>query len=607
MPRNGDLIRALAGWLHPAESVQPAASVPPAAPGPGHVRGALPSTPMRIRYSLERVDSPGARRDLPPGRYVLGRDPSCDVVIEADGISRRHAEIEVLEDRGIAIRDLGSRNGTRVDDQPIRAGAWSGDVVLRLAAARLVLRERRPGLDEIAALHGGAVPSGPSESADRPAQPTNLVTLGRQLEAIARDTLGAGASSPRAPAIDQLLARWREALACSAIRIVRRDGGAVIAAAGDVEDHGVVVAEDEQVLVEVVGAEPLARAALADLARALLVFGVPMLASGPAAARLARNIVPAGPVASANPAMREATERLARVAAAPISILLLGETGVGKDVLARFIHLSSPRHEGPYLAINCAALPRDLLEAELFGVERGAATGVEARSGLFERASGGTLFLDEIGDTGADLQVRLLRALEDGSVHRIGGQRAVPIDVRVIAATNRDLRKEIEAGRFRLDLFHRLAGFVAAVPPLRARREDIVPLVLHFYRSMLQAVGRSSPGITSAALAALARWPWPGNIRELRQVVEGAVALLDDGEALDLMHLPPELADDAPRRDDLTLERRLLAAERDALVTALAAAGGQHERAWQLLGIGKTTFYKKLREHDLMRADDRVG
>jgi transcriptional regulator with AAA-type ATPase domain/pSer/pThr/pTyr-binding forkhead associated (FHA) protein len=561
---------------------------------------------MRIRYSLERVDSPGARRDLAPGRYVLGRDPSCDVVIAADGISRRHAELEVLEDRGIAIRDLGSRNGTRVNDQPIRAGAWSGDVVLRLAATRLVLRERSPGLDEIAASHGGAVPSSPTESADRPVQPTNLVTLGRQLAAIARDTLG-GTSSPRTPGVDELLARWREVLACSAIRLVRRDGGAVIAAAGNVEDHGVVVAEDEQVLVEVVGAEPLARAALADLARALLVFGIPMLATGPPSARLARSVVPAGPVASANPAMRETTERLARVAAAPISILLLGETGVGKDVLARFIHSSSPRHEGPYLAINCAALPRDLLEAELFGVERGAATGVEARSGLFERASGGTLFLDEIGDTGADLQVRLLRALEDGSVHRIGGQRAVPIDVRVIAATNRDLRKEIEAGRFRLDLFHRLAGFVAAVPPLRARREDIVPLVLHFYRSMLQAIGRSSPGITSAALAALASWSWPGNIRELRQVVEGAVALLDDGEALDLMHLPPEIAGDAPRRDDLTLERRLFAAERDALVTALAAAGGQHARAWRLLGVGKTSFYKKLREHELMRGDDCNG
>ena len=248
---------------------------------------------------------------------------------------------------------------------------------------------------------------------------------------------------------------------------------------------------------------------------------------------------------------------------------------------------------------------REVPLAELFGVERGAATGVEARPGLFEQAHGGSLFLDEVGDTAAETQVRLLRALEDGRLVRVGGRKPVVVDVRVIAATNRDLDAEVAAGRFRLDLYHRLAGHTARIPPLRERPEDIAPLALHFFRQALAGSGRRSAGITAAALLALQQWRWPGNVRELRQAIERAAILLDDGGALDREHLPQALRGGPPPGvDALLLDTALARAEREALILALTVAGGEHERAWALLGIGKTSFYKKLREHGLGRGGD---
>ena len=242
----------------------------------------------------------------------------------------------------------------------------------------------------------------------------------------------------------------------------------------------------------------------------------------------------------------------------------------------------------------------------MFGVERGAATGVEARPGLFEQAHGGSLFLDEVGDTAPETQVRLLRALEDGRLLRVGGRKPIMVDVRVIAATNRDLDAEVVAGRFRLDLYHRLAGYTARIPPLRERSEDIAPLALHFFQQALGAQRPTQPGHYRRGAAGAAALALAG---QCARTAPGDRARGDPARRGRGARPQPSArgacaAGPAPAADALRLEPALLHAERNALLAALAVAGSEHERAWTLLGIGKTSFYKKLREHGLSRGGD---
>lgn len=555
---------------------------------------------MRLRYNLEWLDSGQPRRDLEAGRYLLGRGGRSDLIFDAPGVSREHAELVVCADRGVLLRDLGSTNGTRVDGERIVEGAFGGDIDLVLGSVSLRLREHRPGLDELAVVLGGkdfaagAAAAMPAAAAS----PTAVSELIRELRTACSTCRPAPAAWP-ADALTALLQRWVAQLGIE--RLQWRHGSSVVALAGACDEAELQLYLDEsgwrllgdplppaqaRDLAEV--AAELTRWALPSVPDSGLVQGVPPLRDWPG-------------LPSAAAAMRAVLEPLARAAPSTISVLLLGETGVGKELVAQWLHRSSPRANATLLAINCAALPRDLLEAELFGVERGAATGVEARPGLFERAHGGTLFLDEIGDTTPETQVRLLRVLETGELSRVGGRASIRVDVRLLCATHRELGQEVEAGRFRADLYHRIAGYCARIPPLRERGEDIAPLAIHFFQQALRRSGRSSPGITAAALLALQRWHWPGNVRELRQAIEHALVVLHDGEALDRVHLPETLRGSAPTRAELRLDYQLAQAERDALVTALALAGGQMERAWNLLGIGKTSFYKKLREHGLGR------
>lgn len=564
---------------------------------------ALRTPRMRLRYNLEWLGSDLPRRDLAPGRYLLGRGGRSDLVFDVPGVSREHAELIVCADRGLLVRDLGSTNGTRVDGVRISEGAWHGDIDLALGSVQLRLRERG-GLDALAlALDGNAAtPVAPADGQPT-AAPTAVQNLLRELrqalEAARPDTSGAWP----AEALARLLHGWRESVEASALRLQRGDGDAVLAQAGATPAHPLPVIAERAGWQLAGDPAPSAARALAEAGGELLRWAMPAA------------VLPAEPpaeaprdwpgLASAAPAMRAALAPLERVSAATLPVLLLGETGVGKELIAHWVHRRSPRRGGPFLAFNCAALPRELLEAELFGVERGAATGVEARPGLFEQAHGGSLFLDEVGDTAAETQVRLLRALEDGRLVRVGGRKPIVVDVRVIAATNRDLDAEVAAGRFRLDLYHRLAGHTARIPPLRERPEDIAPLALHFFRQALARSGRRSAGITAAALLALQQWRWPGNVRELRQAIERAAILLDDGGALDREHLPQALRGGPPPGvDALLLDTALARAEREALILALTVAGGEHERAWALLGIGKTSFYKKLREQGLGRGGE---
>ena len=304
-------------------------------------------------------------------------------------------------------------------------------------------------------------------------------------------------------------------------------------------------------------------------------------------------------------AMRRLQVFLEKVAATTSTVLLLGESGTGKELAASTIHTRSPRAAGPFVAINCASIPEQLLESELFGHERGAFTGAVAQhDGVFVRAHGGTLFMDEIGELSPAAQARLLRVLESRTLLRVGGSREVNVDVRVIAATHRDLPQMVREGRFREDLLYRLSVLQTHLPPLRERREDIPALVDHFTRALGEGIGRRIDSVAPAALEALTRYRWPGNIRELRNVIERAL-VLGEGSVLDLDDLPPELAHAgaAPRGPRLAAAeapvRPLAELEREAIARALEVTEGNKARAAALLGIDRTTLYRKLKDLDL--------
>lgn len=243
------------------------------------------------------------------------------------------------------------------------------------------------------------------------------------------------------------------------------------------------------------------------------------------------------------PAFRHALELLRKAAATHVTVLLTGETGVGKERFARALHALSPRRDGPFVAVNCAALPADLIESELFGAEKGAYTGAHtARAGRFERANGGTLFLDEIGDMPLPAQAKLLRVLQDGEVERLGGGAPRKVDVRVVAATHVDLEEAVARGRFRSDLFYRLHVFPIRIPPLRERQEDIEPLARYLIRRFAAQHGKHTIGLSDRALEAMHRHPWPGNVRELENLIERGVILVASGTRIDAEHLFPTLA-----------------------------------------------------------------
>jgi DNA-binding NtrC family response regulator len=286
-------------------------------------------------------------------------------------------------------------------------------------------------------------------------------------------------------------------------------------------------------------------------------------------------------------------KQIALACASDAPVLVTGETGTGKELVARAIHRHGPRSSRPFVPVNCGALPEGLLESELFGHVRGAFTGAVAdKRGLFEEARGGTLFLDEIGEMSPALQVRLLRTLESGEVRPVGSPRATSVDVRVIAATHRDLERAAKEGSFRQDLFYRLHVFAIRIPPLRERREDIPLLAAHFLAA-LSAQGRGTASATSAAVAALAAHDWPGNVRELENTLE-RLAVESRGGAIDVADLPPQFRErpeplEAPLFAGLpTLEEM----EKRYLRHVLAAVKGNRSRAAEALGIDRRTLYR---------------
>jgi two-component system nitrogen regulation response regulator NtrX len=320
-----------------------------------------------------------------------------------------------------------------------------------------------------------------------------------------------------------------------------------------------------------------------------------------------------------SPALRRLRAEIAQAAPSNGRVLIFGENGTGKELVARAIHAQSHRAAAPFVEVNCAAIPEELIESELFGHTKGAFTGaLAARKGKFELADGGTLFLDEIGDMSLKTQAKVLRALQEQRIEPVGGAGGVDVDVRVIAATNKDLEAEIRCGRFREDLYFRLNVIPFQVPPLRERREDVPLLTRHFLKLLSAEHGRRPREVSSEALAVLARLQWPGNVRELRNILERLV-IMTPGEVIELHHLPASLAPGPP---DLAAEAKdptagaledatLLAAreefERRYILQRYRECGGNMSRTAEALGVERSNLYRKMKAYGLLPARRDLG
>jgi Nif-specific regulatory protein len=307
------------------------------------------------------------------------------------------------------------------------------------------------------------------------------------------------------------------------------------------------------------------------------------------------------PMIGNSAALRQVMDMVSRVAGSNATVLLLGETGTGKEVTARQIHTASPRNDRAFIAINCAALPETLLESELFGHEKGAFTGAHAdKMGRFELADRGTIFLDEIGDISMSTQVKLLRVLQEKEFVRVGGTKTISTDVRIIAATNRDLRAAMEKGGFREDLYYRLNVFPINLPPLRQRREDIPLLVEHFIQISATQLGCPRPGVGDDAMALLASYHWPGNIRELQNVMERAV-LMADGATLSPSHLPREIVGEESFGPSEKAESSLWGYEKALIVKALRENNWNQSKAARSLGISRDNLRYRVKKFGIAR------
>ena len=315
-----------------------------------------------------------------------------------------------------------------------------------------------------------------------------------------------------------------------------------------------------------------------------------------------------------SPKMHKIFETVERVSSSDASVLVQGESGTGKELMARAIHYTSPRKNKPFVPVNCAALPDTLLESELFGYDEGAFSGARRRKpGRFEIADGGTIFLDEVGDLPLAMQPKILRAAEEKIIERLGGTRRIPVDVRIVAASNRDLRQEVKEGRFRQDLYFRLAVITVSIPPLRDRKEDILVLADHFLREFCTDLGRPSPSLSDAAASALLAHDWPGNVRELKNAMQHLALLCDDSviepQSLPgwlLMEGPPWIAvraDSDPLDTPLSLKeskrRTFVETEKRQIAEALRIFDGNRTRAAEYLGISRRSLQLKIKHYGL--------
>jgi DNA-binding NtrC family response regulator/pSer/pThr/pTyr-binding forkhead associated (FHA) protein len=533
---------------------------------------------------------------------VFGRSQAAQIWIDHDAVSRRHA---IVRRKGatVTVEDLGSRNGTLVNGSPITSPRRlsPGDEVtvgptIAILATTTAMR-RRLAVGTLTELEDRL--SAEVDRALRYHRTLGLVMLrfeghpdavAARLESVAGELRRMDFIAEYGP--DEF-----------AVVLPEADPGATVSVAKRVSGNR------DRVTVHVGTASfPTDGTAVGELIGSARASLRGARAGGKRADReTAGKVALAGKqVVIVDPVMKQVYTLARQCAASTITVLIVGETGSGKEVVAEAVHRFSPRAEKPYVRLNCASLPETLLEAELFGHEKGAFTGaVRMKPGYFEVASGGTLFLDEIGELPAGAQAKLLRALEQRRLVRVGGTKEIPVDVRMVCATNRDLEAEIRRGRFREDLYFRISAFMIPVPPLRDRRGEIEPLARQFAREIAGDLGHKPPGFTPLALAALAAYEWPGNVRELRNAIERAVVLAG-GAAIDVDHLPErvgEVPGAAPTGDEpaLDVRRRVSEVERGAVITALDESAGNQTHAAKKLGVSRFALIRLMEKHGLKK------
>ena len=548
---------------------------------------------------VEGADRSSRVIDLPEGVDVtFGRSRGTTVFVDSEKVSRTHARLRRTGDV-IEVEDLGSRNGTRVNGERIEGPqrVHSGDEIAIGPILAVV------GVASGLRGHSGAVADADAGEArlvaevDRAVRYHRPLTLG--IVRVASDAVVDAMSRALRPM--DLMAEDAGDDYLVILPELGRDEGA--AALERLLDFARAAGVDTKAALALCPEDGTTVEALIGAARAALRAG-----RSPRATAAAPATAPAGGAVVLDPAMLRVYALVDRIADTPMTVLILGETGVGKELVAEAIHARSSRRERPLIKLNCAALPETLLESELFGYERGAFTGADRRKvGFFEAADGGTLFLDEIGEMPLALQAKLLRVLERKVITRVGGTTEIATDARVVAATHRDLDAEVRAGRFRQDLLFRIGGFTLVVPPLRDRAAEIVPLAEHFARSTAAEQGRAAPAIAEDARDALTGYTWPGNVRELKNAIERALVLC--GDAITTADLPDKLRDAGQRTRPVApaadMRGHLAEVERAAIVAALEAEGQNQTRAARRLGLSRRALIYKMEKYGLKPPPNR--
>jgi len=308
-------------------------------------------------------------------------------------------------------------------------------------------------------------------------------------------------------------------------------------------------------------------------------------------------------IIGSSPKMQKCKEEIVIAAQTDMTVLILGETGTGKELTARKIHELSPRREKPFVVIDCASIPDTLLESELFGHEKGAFTGATSRKiGLFESANGGTIFLDEIETTSPSMQAKLLRVIEEKTIRRVGGTELIPVDVRIISASNVDLEEEVKKGNFRKDLYYRLSGMVIKLPPLRERKEDIPELVDYFIKKISIEQGKVIKGVTTGVYEILQSYNWPGNVRELEKEVERMIAFTEDGGYITEDKISPKIRPES--HHTFTLDELIENYEKNIIIDALLSCNWNETKASKLLGISRTNLIAKIKKYNIKRPEN---
>ncbi len=541
---------------------------------------------------------------VPEGGGVIGTKGSLRV--EMAGLSRRHARLTPV-DGGLEVADLGSKNGTWLQDRRIDSAVLRPGDTVRFGGAAFEVRQTAPA-PEAMALDLASAPALRLEATmdlsrglplswlaairQAPAGLDGLAPIlsadgvwgirwSRPVEPILTD----GGGPPRALRVGAL----RDAVAG-----ILRDGGHQTGAGGGL-CWALRAESSEAVGVVLAG---LTHPQAPELARTLLALHRPAEVA-PAPAPRGIPPLPAGIIHGSSPAMTAVYSRVSALSSVDMGVLITGETGTGKEHIAGLLHAWSDRSGGPMVALNCAVLPAALLESELFGIDSGVATGVSARPGRFRQASGGVLFLDEVGELPPTVQAALLRVIQEKCVLPLGRAEPVAVDVRIVAATNRDLAAEVEAGRFRADLYYRLAPVEVALPPLRERREDIPALVRGFALQACAQLGRSIQGFSLGAMENLQGQPWPGNIRQLQSAVFRLVLECPAGGVVGRAMLPEAPAPEPASPDeDLNLPARVAALEQRLIAAALARSGGNRSQAARLLGLSRNGLLNKLKRSE---------